>query len=134
MRQIAIGLILALFIVAQGTAEASSFQISFGYGDRDDGGWAVTHRKNERYTAGRYNTRYPVYTASPWPQAYFLDYVYAPKARQCYMATDKYGRKFRKCVWVRDSGYECRDGCDVKHDSGYHAGWYGQAGRYCRYK
>jgi len=134
MRQITIGLILALFIAVQGTAAASSFQISFGYGDRDDGGWGAAHYKNECYTADRYNARYPVFTASPWPEAYFLSYAYAPQTRQCYMATDKYGRKFRKCVWVRDRGYECRYDCDVKHDSGYHAGWYGQPGRYYRYK
>jgi hypothetical protein len=134
MRQIAIILILALLIAAQGTAEASNFQISFGYGD-DDGPWKVTRYKQESYRPGRYSTRYPVYTAYSWPQVSFLGYTYAPATtRHCYMATDKYGRKFRKCVWVRDSECQCRSSCGLKHGSSCQAIPYGQAKRYCCYK
>ena len=129
MRYITIFLAFLVLVASSGIAQASDFKISFGYNDCDRDGCGVITYNNERYDAGRYRDRYHLYKTYSWPQYYFLQnfyptrsyyQTYVPKTRQCYVATDKYGRKFRKCVWVRDSGCQARP--------------YGQTKSYCWYK
>ena len=116
---------ILLLLGASLTAEASSFRVSVNY-DRHD-------YDECRAVSCQHDLKKVVYITEKYPRCWVRNYadhrpyyhVYAPARRYCYMWSDRYGRKIRKCYLYSQGFSHPYDGQAGRHD---------QRSRYCRRK